>query len=332
MHKIVHNGDRSPVNKITAALPGPLLFAVAKHSPCGPLCWLVGAAPAQPRFSPPCTHGLLVWIGPGCLGGCRVEGRCEVGESQTLCSMVAYQHGCSQKVGVKLLLYSSWACVARSVEQASEITPILANSPAVSCTLLPLLEICFCFFKAWGFLRQLSLLGISIWRSRTSQAWAVAQQRPREGTVRSKEVKKQQLGLTDRPNGIRWMELLSCQLFWAGEISLVCFNWSWSLEVFVVFADSKNDAGNGRELVLALWHFTFSGTGDFMVWGFSCLELHLFTTGQCYSVDVPGGSGDLVWVRDRSWKMFIPADSHPIDQLLLAWQWRCLLVIGWYWS
>lgn len=86
----------------------------------------------------------------------------------------------------------------------------------------------------------------------------------------------------------------------------------------MVFADSKNDAGNGCELVLAVWHFTFSGTGDFMVWGFSCLELHLFTTGLCYSVDVLGGSGDLVWVRDRSWKMFIPADSHLIDQLLLA--------------
>lgn len=41
----------------------------------------------------------------------------------------------------------------------------------------------------------------------------MAQQGPREGTERSKEVKKQQLGLMDRPDGIRWTELLSCHVF-----------------------------------------------------------------------------------------------------------------------
>lgn len=41
----------------------------------------------------------------------------------------------------------------------------------------------------------------------------MAQQGPREGTVRSKKVKKQQFGLLDRPDRIRWIKLLSCHVF-----------------------------------------------------------------------------------------------------------------------
>lgn len=40
----------------------------------------------------------------------------------------------------------------------------------------------------------------------------MAEQGPREGTVRSKEVKNQHLGFMDRPTGVRWLELLSCHL------------------------------------------------------------------------------------------------------------------------
>lgn len=53
--------------------------------------------------------------------------------------------------------------------------------------------------------------------------------------------------------------------------------------------------------------YLLRGTGDFVVQGFSWLELHLITTGQCYSVDVSGGSRDLVCEGDESWKK----DIHP---------------------
>lgn len=55
------------------------------------------------------------------------------------------------------------------------------------------------------------------------------------------------------------------------------------------------------------------------MWGFSWLELHLVTTGQCYSVDVPGSSGDQIWgVIGGGRKIFIPADSQLLSHRLAA--------------
>lgn len=89
----------------------------------------------------------------------------------------------------------------------------------------------------------------------------------------------------------------------------------------MVLANNKNGAGNGCKLVLALWHLFLpsQGAGDFVLWVFSWLELHLVTTGQCYSVDVLGGSGDLVWgAIGAGRKMFTPADSQHLSHRLAA--------------
>lgn len=52
---------------------------------------------------------------------------------------------------------------------------------------------------------------------------------------------------------------------------------------------------------------------------FSWLELHLVTTGQWYSVDVQGGSGDLVrGVVGAGRRRFIPADSQHLFHRLAA--------------
>lgn len=75
-----------------------------------------------------------------------MEGRCEVGESQMLCSAVpclSEQPECNQKVEIQLLPYPPQARISCSVEQAPALTPVVSNSPGDSCTLLPPLEICF---------------------------------------------------------------------------------------------------------------------------------------------------------------------------------------------
>lgn len=62
------------------------------------------------------------------------------------------------------------------------------------------------------------------------------------------------------------------------------------LGFFVTFTSTTNSAGSGCKSVPALWRcfLPSCGAGDFAVWMFRWLELHLTTTGQCYSVDVLG--------------------------------------------
>ena len=65
------------------------------------------------------------------------------------------------------------------------------------------------------------------------------------------------------------------------------------------------------------------------MWVFSWLDLHLVTTGKHYAMDVPGGSGDLVWgLIAAGRKMFIPADSQHLSHRLAAASMMVKMFVG----